>query len=414
MTARRVGIERLYVYPGTQALSMELLAKARGADPKHPTEELFMHERSVNPLWEDPVTMGANAARGVLEGIDPASIELLVFGSESSVDFGKPMSTYVQRWAGLGANVRNFETKHACYGGTAGLMMALHWVASGAAPGKKALVVTADQSRAHLGKPWEYVLGACAVAMVISDQPDVVEIDLGRTGYWTSEIHDTYRPTSRHEVGHAETSLFGYLDALEGAYEHYVSKVGEIDYLGRFKKNVYHVPFGGMTWRGHRAMLRRTSSELGNAAMRESWRERTLPSIHYNGRIGGAYTGATFVALSSLIERCDDLNPGDLVSMYSYGSGSMGEFYEAKIGERARELVTATQLGKRLDARTQLTIEQYEALENRRMERIDQADLPDLSFTFDVVPRVWENHYEGQEKVVLESVSGFERKYRLS
>jgi len=292
-------------------------------------------------------------------------------------------------------------------------MMALHWVASGAAPGKKALVVTADQSRAHLGKPWEYVLGACAVAMVVSDRPEVVEIDLERTGYWTSEIHDTYRPTSRHEVGHAETSLFGYLDALEGAYEHYLSKVGEIDYLARFKKNVYHVPFGGMTWRGHRAMLRKTA-ELGNAAMRESWRERTLPSIHYNGRIGGAYTGATFVALSSLLDRCEDLNPGDLVSMYSYGSGSMGEFYEARVGERAHELVAATRLAARLDARTSLSIEQYEALETLRMERVDLPDLPELSATFGVVPGVWERHYEGQGKVVLESVQGFERKYRLS
>src|SRR6188768_1687439 len=122
------------------------------------------------------------------------------------------MSNWVQRLAGVGRNCRNFETKHACYGGTAGLMMAAHWIASGQARGKKALVVCADQSRSHIGKPWEFVLGAASVAMLISDQPNFLEFELDKHGYWTQEISDTYRPTSRDEVGHAETSLMGYLE----------------------------------------------------------------------------------------------------------------------------------------------------------------------------------------------------------
>src|SRR5690606_21434129 len=102
------------------------------------------------------------------------------------------------------------------YGGTSALMMAAHWVASGAAPGKKALVIGTDQSRVHFGQPWEYVLGAAATAMIVSASPDVLEIDLDTCGYWTNEIFDTYRPTSTKEVGHADTSLYGYLEALEG------------------------------------------------------------------------------------------------------------------------------------------------------------------------------------------------------
>ena len=129
------------------------------------------------------------------------------------------MSTYVQSLCGIQQNCRVYESKHACYGGTSAVMMAAHWVASGMAPGKKALVVTSDQSRSHLGKPWEFVLGAGAAAMLISDKPDLVEFELEHNGYWTQDIHDTYRPTSTTEVGHADTSLFGYLEGVEGAYD---------------------------------------------------------------------------------------------------------------------------------------------------------------------------------------------------
>ena len=110
----RVGIEKITAYPCTMSLDMETLAKARGADPSHPLEELLVTSRSVNPPWEDPVTMAVNAANTLLEGEDRSSIEMVVVGTESSVDFGKPISTWVQRHANLGANCRNFETNHAC------------------------------------------------------------------------------------------------------------------------------------------------------------------------------------------------------------------------------------------------------------------------------------------------------------
>ncbi len=95
----RVGIEKIHAYPCTLALDMAALAEARGVSPAHPIEELWVDTRSLNPLWEDPVTMAVNAARGLLVGEDPEQVELIIVGSESSVDFGKPMSTWVQRWS---------------------------------------------------------------------------------------------------------------------------------------------------------------------------------------------------------------------------------------------------------------------------------------------------------------------------
>lgn len=408
--ARRVGIERINAYPCALSLDMKTLAEARDHDPSHPLDELWVTTRSLNPVWEDPVTMAVNAALRTVRDEDREQIGLIVVGSESSVDFGKPMSTYVHRYCGISANCRNFETKHACYGGTAGLMMAAHWVASGHNRGKKALVVTSDQSRAHLGKPWEYVLGAGAVAMLISDTPDVLELELDRTGFWTQEIFDTYRPTSRHEVGHADTSLFGYLDALDGAYDDFLRNVGDIDYDAEFKKHIYHVPFGGMTFRAHKAIARR-QLRWGARAMREHFERKSKGALRYNSLFGGTYTSATFVAMMGLIDSYDDIKPGDRVSVFSYGSGSCAEFYSARVGPRAREVVTAANLAAGMAARQPVSVEEYEALELARTELIDRP-----SYTLDHrgLDNLYERVYAGQGRLVLDSVSEFQRNYRLS
>ncbi len=408
--AKRVGIERITAYPCTMSLDMVALAEARGADPGHPLNDLWVDSRSLNPPYEDPISMAVNAALQIVDEENRGDIELVIAGTESSLDYGKPMSTYVQRFAGLGSNVRNFETKHACYGGTSAVMMAAHWVASGMAPGKKALVVMSDQSRTHLGQPWEYVLGAGATALLISDQPDIVEFELETNGYWTQEIHDTYRPTSRHEVGHADTSLFGYLEAAEGAYEHFMRKAGEPDYDAYFQKHIYHVPFGAMTYRAHRAVMRK-QKDMKNKELRAHFERKSKPALQFNRRFGGTYTSATFVALMGLLESSEDLNAGDRISMFSYGSGSCAEFYSLKVGERARELVQAQRLHAGLDARRKLTVPEYERVEEARKAFVDN---PDFEVDYDVVPGHFESHYAGKGRCVLESVQGWERYYKLT
>jgi NAD(P)-dependent dehydrogenase (short-subunit alcohol dehydrogenase family) len=62
----RVGIERARVYPCSLALSMADLCAARGHDPADIRDVMMIDERSVNPPFEDPVTMAVNAARPML------------------------------------------------------------------------------------------------------------------------------------------------------------------------------------------------------------------------------------------------------------------------------------------------------------------------------------------------------------
>ncbi|MFH1532639.1 MAG: hydroxymethylglutaryl-CoA synthase [Pseudomonadota bacterium] len=405
-----VGIEKIHVYPGRQSLAMEGLALARDHDPVDIHETLLVRARSVNPLWEDPVTMAVNAANPMLTDEDRASIELIIVATESSVDQGKAMSTYAQHFLGIQPNCRNYESKHACYAGTSAVMMAAHWVASGLNGDAKALVIATDQSRMSLHEPYEYVMGAGAVALLISNNPRVLAFEMEHNGFWTHHCFDTFRPTSRVETGNGETSLYCYLDALEGAYAHFLSKAGPVDFDTYFKKNIYHVPFGGITFQAHRTLLRHWRRLKKSEALAH-FERNSKPGLAYTSQMGGTYSCSTFIALMGMIDGCRDLLAGDRISLFSYGSGSCGEFYAGIVGPDARELVAGARVQDLLDARRPMTVEEYEGTEMERFENIDNGNFrPDTGGD----RGLFESHYRGKGLLTLKGIEDHTREYDWS
>src|SRR6185312_7673366 len=176
---------------------------------------------------------------------------------------------------------------HACYGGTAGVQLAAGLLASHmVSPKAKALVITTDQRRMHLGKPYEFVMGAGTAAMLVSRGPQLLEIEPGKSGVYTNEVSDLTRPTSRVETGNSETSLLSYLDALDAALGLYLERLGEPIAYDYFTKNIYHIPFGGMTLRATRTALRHFGVS-GKGEARALWEKKTLPSLVHVRRMGG-------------------------------------------------------------------------------------------------------------------------------
>jgi 3-hydroxy-3-methylglutaryl CoA synthase len=327
------------------------------------------------------------------------------------VDYEKPLSTWIQRYTGINANCRNFEIKHACYGGTAALQMASSWLASGYSRDAKALLVMTDQSRTHIGKPWEFVLGAGASAVLLSHEPRIVELDLERTGYWTNEVSDLFRPTGATETGNSETSLVSYMEGLEGAFEHFLLRVPEArNYDGYFQRHLYHMPFGGMAWRAHKTLLRFS----GPVSTREAWanfERKSLASLRHIRRMGATYSSSLFIGLVGLLEGAPALDAGERISVFSYGSGSCAEFYVAGIGEGAREEAAAIHLGAKLDARQVVSIPEYESIETQRTEWVDCRD-------YDVPlnsPADWyERFYEDKHLLTFRGVNDYYRQYEWS
>lgn len=407
----RVGIDKLRVYPASMTLHMSDLCAARNHDPADIRDVMMVDERSVNPPWEDPVTMAVNAALPMLTEEDKRSIELLIVGSESGVDQEKPMSTWVHRHLGLPSTVRNFELKHACYSGTAGMQVAAGFLASGAvSPNAKALVITTDQSRMHLHKPWEFVKGAGAAAMLISRDPGLFEIELGKYGVHTNEVNDLTRPTSRVETGNSETSLLSYLDGLEGALDRYLEKLGEPISYDYFVKNIYHTPFGGMTFNATRGALR-VLGDVSKAEARRIWEQKTKASLKHVRRMGGTYASSTFIDLLGLIDSCPELKAGDRIGMFSYGSGSCAEFYSGLVGPRAKEVAAAANLGALLDARYRLTVREYEDAERERTCYIDDGDFEPATDGFG---GLYEKHYRGKGLLVFRGNKEHFRQYAWS
>jgi len=405
------GIEKIRAYPGSLVLDIGKLGAARGQDPIDLHDTMMIDERSINPVWEDPVTMAVNAARPMLSDADRQAIELLIVGTESAPDQEKATSTWVHRYLGLKPSCRNFEVKHACYSGTAGLQMALAWIASGAAGDAKALVVTTDQSRMHLGQPYEFVMGACAAAVLLSRHPSLLEVEAGKCGYWTEEVSDLTRPTSRVEQGDAETSLLAYLDALDGAYAHYVERVGEaIDFDAYFSKHVYHAPFGGMTFRAHKALLRKWKP-LSKSETWAHFERKTLASLRYIRRMGGTYASSPLIGLMGVVDGSKDLQARDRVGLYSYGSGCCAEFYSGLIGPAARQAVREAGLPDLLDARHAVSVEAYEEVERERTRYIDCGDYEPA---LDGLEGWYDRHYRGKGYLVFRGMRDHYRQYAWS
>jgi hydroxymethylglutaryl-CoA synthase len=405
-----VGIERMNLYASRFSTNAVELARARGRDMDEVEKKIMARERSVLPLFEDAVTLAVNAARPLLESQDVSDIELLLVSSESSVDFSKPLSTWIHRFCGLSPNCRNFDVKHACYGGTGAFKLASSWVASEAQPGKRALVINTDFSRADAIRTGnDFIGGACAAAMIVSSKPHVLEVDLRNAGYWTNEIYDTYRPTAAREVADSEVSLFSYLDALEGAFRHYERVVGKVDYTTAFKKHIYHAPFPGMTFQAHRTLLNRFRAP--RASIRPSFDQKVAPGIGWSKRIGTAYGSSNFVCLMSLLHSSEDLEPGDRISLFAYGSGCQGEFYEGRVGARARETVRAMAFDRKMDEREPLSIEQYERIELAREAFVDNPDyVPEIG---ELEP-AYDRLYRGKKLLVLKEVKDYRRTYDWS
>ena len=139
-----VGIEVMNLFGGVACLDVMQLARHRQLDIAR-FENLLMKEKTVGLPYEDPVTFGVNAAKPLVDALSASEkdrIEMLITCTESGIDFGKSISTYLHHYLGLNRNCRLFELKQACYSGTSGFQSGVNFILYQVSPGAKALVIT--------------------------------------------------------------------------------------------------------------------------------------------------------------------------------------------------------------------------------------------------------------------------------
>jgi hydroxymethylglutaryl-CoA synthase len=361
-----VGIDAISLSVPRGHVDLRDLADVRGIPASKYLDGLGTQRMAVAAPDEDPVTLAANAARRVfaLSGRDPAEIGLCVVGTETAVDHSKPVAAFLHGLLGLPSACRVFETKHACFGGTAGLFNAVDWIASGSARGRAALIICTDIARYTLGSAGEPTQGAGAVAMIVRERPRLLELEVGRSGSYARDVYDFWRPLhSKDALVDGHFSVQCYLDALAGAYaewrrvERADGALGDAEPLAR---TCYHVPYGKMARKAHRH--RRVMDGLTEQAADASFAAEVGASLVLPAQVGNIYTGSLYLALASLLHGEAKELSGQRIGLFSYGSGCVAEFFAGRVGEGAAALVTALDLDAPVRASRRLTIAEYEEL----------------------------------------------------
>jgi hydroxymethylglutaryl-CoA synthase len=359
----QVGIDAIGIAVPHAFLDLADLAEARSVPPSKYVEGLGLRRMAVAAPWEDPVALAVNAARRLFTsaGADPGQVGLCVVGTETAVDHSKPIAAWLHRLVGLPQRARSYEAKHACFGGTAGLLTAVDWIASGSARGRTALVVCTDIARYPLRSAGEPTQGAGAVALLVSGRPRLLALEPGVSGSYTSEVDDFWRPLYRKDaVVDGHHSVDCYLDALGGAYGAWKEACAAADVHGGLARRLYHVPYGKMARKAHRHS--RMLDGLGEAAADATFAEEVATSLAFPADVGNVYTGSLYLALASLLHREAGAIEGQRIGLFSYGSGCVAEYFAGRVANGAGAFAAQLRLDAPLSDRRRCTAAQYEAI----------------------------------------------------
>ncbi len=414
-----VGIEAMNFFGGMASLDVMELAKYRHLDMTR-FDNLLMKEKSVALPYEDPITFGVNAAKPIIDTLSQEEkdrIEMVITCTESGIDFGKSISTYIHHYLGLNRNCRLFELKNACYSGTAGFQMAVNFILSQASPGAKALVIATDISRFiieeggdALSADWSFSepsMGAGAVALLVGENPYVFQVDVGANGYYGHEVCDTCRPAPDSEAGNSDISLMSYLECCEQAYLEYQKRVPGISYRDTFSYLSFHTPFGGMVKGAHRTMMRKMAKAKGTE-IEDDFMKRVMPGMLYCQRVGNIMGGTVFLSLASTIDHGNFDSP-KRIGCFSYGSGCCSEFYSGIVTLDSKKRLNSMKIERHLDERYHLSVSEYESIfvSNSAI----RFGTRNIKINDEIIPGAIAAS-KGNQRLVLDEIREFHREYR--
>lgn len=395
MSAPAIGIHDLELATAHYTVSLDDLGAANGTDPAKYHLGLGQDEFSFPSPDEDIVTMGAAAALPILERQGVEGIRTLLFATESGVDQSKAAGVAVQRLLGLPSNVRVVELKQACYSGTAALQAAIGIVSRN--PGERVLVIMSDVARYQLDSPGEPTQGAGAVAILVAANPALIAIEAAN-GIYTDDVDDFWRPNDlTTAIVDGQLSVSAYLDALAGAFDDLQANGGPgIDEIDRI---LYHQPFTKMAKKAQQFLAERLDAPLGLAlpgdvpAAASAVSAASAASVDepratrdtglatgtlYNRRLGNTYTASLYAGLAALLHH-DGTLEGKRVGLFSYGSGSVSEFFTGIVQAGYFDPDAAERVYSALDARAPLPFEEYRALHAAVRSSADDYSTPTVT-----------------------------------
>jgi len=441
-----VGIDAVEIWSGKLKLDLpNTFAPQQGDDPAKYTKGLGLTDSSFPDVYEDIVTMAANAAKRLMDrhGLVPADIGRIDVATESAFDHSKPVSTYVAGclesvYDGDFTHANKGERKFACVAGTQAVDDAYNWIRAGRNRGRAALVITTDTALYARGDPGEATQGAGAVAMLIDEEPAIVELSTHQ-GYGSKDETDFLKPNQQFPSVDGKRSMQVYLSRMREALEDYESVAGALT-LADFEYAPFHTPFPGMVRKAallaYRHVIRDTDAETAledtigrqpreaayddrsayETAIREymdelkttepyqQWYDDVVePTLGLSRSVGNWYTSSVHIARVSALRDAiarDRSLTGEALLVASYGSGAQAEIHAETVRAGWRAEIDALNIDEQLEARYDLSWKEYEDVHDvHEYDKdlggdVEAFTTPDGEFAFTGWGRMSERTYE--------------------
>ena len=407
------GIEAASFHVPSLYLEIKDLAEKRNIEPAKLEKGLGLHKMAFPDLHEDAATFAAEALLKLIKDyrLNPKEISRIYLGTESALDAAKPTATYTMQMVeavlekDFGArcfkNCDVVDMTFACVGAVDALQNCLDFCRAN--PGKKAVVIASDYAKYELESSGEYTQGGGAVALLLSDNPQLLEIE-NVYGVATESVFDFFKPRrvalksdlnsstefmpDKIEIFTDEPVFDGhysnqcYQDRIREAYEHYKDQTGIEKPYKDWRYLIFHLPYA---FHGKRVFTELyslenqlpfgTPEEQKTVAKSEEYlsfiNRKIEPSQRASSEVGNMYTASVFMALLSAMQvsydNHEDLE-GQKIGFLAYGSGSKAKVFAGKVGQSWRNVVEKWNIFENLKNRTSINFETYEKLHRKQLE----------------------------------------------
>lgn len=410
----KYGIECASFYVPSLYLDIRDLAEKRNISLDKLEKGLGLHKMAIPDIHEDVATFGAEALLKLINDyhINPKDIGRIYLGTESALDASKPTATYivnmVEEVLANSFGKRCFQhcdivdVTFACIGAVDALEYCLDYVKLN--PEKKAIVIASDYAKYELQSTGEYTQGGGAVALLISSQPNLLEI-YGKWGVAVESVFDFFKP--RREIKKTDVKnisendpekieIFKDEPVFDGQYsnECYQKRIKEAYQNFKIQNNlksnvcknwrflIFHLPYA---FHGKRIFTELYSIENNLSLAIDNQKllakshdyisfvnEKIEPSQRASSEIGNLYTASIFMAFLSALQVSFDENEelaDSEIGFLAYGSGSKSKVFTGKINTNWKNVVKKWNLFKILLQRIKINFQTYERLHKKKINQ---------------------------------------------
>lgn len=156
---------------------LEEVQRAWENQPLSVVRRLGVRERAVVEPDVDAITLAAEAGERALRGVDPASVDALLLGTQTSPYLTRSGGAIVAEMLGLRSDVFVSDVQFSDKSGTAAVLLGVGWIRGGL--GRRVLAIGADTLGQHAapGDPFEYTAAAGAGAWLLGDEPGAATVE---------------------------------------------------------------------------------------------------------------------------------------------------------------------------------------------------------------------------------------------